>query len=98
MHAIPGGPFTREKPLPEAIIKALNEKYHLDDPIWKQYLDYWKDILRGDLGPSFQLANYTVNDLIAKGFPIAASPLSTTWEPIPRLWILNSTMLLKRVA
>ncbi len=72
MHAIPGGPFTREKPLPEAIIKALNEKYHLDDPIWKQYLDYWKDILRGDLGPSFQLANYTVNDLIAKGFPITA--------------------------
>ncbi|MBM7582745.1 oligopeptide transport system permease protein [Caldicoprobacter guelmensis] len=72
MHAIPGGPFTREKPLPEAIIKALNEKYHLDDPIWKQYLDYWKDILRGDLGPSFQLANYTVNDLIARGFPITA--------------------------
>ncbi|MCM8901883.1 ABC transporter permease [Caldicoprobacter algeriensis] len=72
MHAIPGGPFTRERPLPEAIIKALNEKYHLDDPIWKQYLDYWKDILRGDLGPSFQLANRTVNELIADGFPITA--------------------------
>lgn len=72
MHAIPGGPFTREKPLPEAIIKALNEKYHLDDPIWKQYLDYWKDILRGDLGPSFQLTNRTVNELIGLGFPITA--------------------------
>ncbi|SFP72728.1 ABC transporter permease [Caldicoprobacter faecalis] len=72
MHAIPGGPFTREKPLPEAIIKALNEKYHLDDPVWKQYLDYWKDILRGDLGPSFQLTNRTVNELIGLGFPITA--------------------------
>src|SRR5690606_17755936 len=72
MHAIPGGPFTREKPLPEAIIKALNEKYHLDDPVWKQYLDYWKDLLRGDLGPSFQLKHRSVNELIGLGFPITA--------------------------
>jgi len=72
MHAIPGGPFTREKPLPEAIIKALNEKYKLDDPVWKQYLDYWKDLFRGDLGPSFQLKHRSVNELISLGFPITA--------------------------
>ena len=42
MHSIPGGPFTREKPLPEVILRALNEKYHLDDPVWKQYVDrHW---------------------------------------------------------
>lgn len=40
MHAVPGGPFTREKALPEDTIKVLNERYHLDDPLWKQYLDY----------------------------------------------------------
>jgi oligopeptide transport system permease protein len=40
MHAVPGGPFTREKPLPAETIKILNERYHLDDPLWKQYLDY----------------------------------------------------------
>jgi oligopeptide transport system permease protein len=32
MHSVPGGPFTREKPLPPPVIEALNEKYHLDDP------------------------------------------------------------------
>jgi ABC-type dipeptide/oligopeptide/nickel transport system permease component len=40
MHAVPGGPFTREKALPAETIKILSERYHLDDPLWKQYLDY----------------------------------------------------------
>jgi ABC-type dipeptide/oligopeptide/nickel transport system permease component len=40
MHSIPGGPFTREKALPAETIKVLNERYHLDDPLWKQYVDY----------------------------------------------------------
>jgi ABC-type dipeptide/oligopeptide/nickel transport system permease component len=40
MHAVPGGPFTREKALPAETIKILNERYHLDDPLWKQYIDY----------------------------------------------------------
>jgi ABC-type dipeptide/oligopeptide/nickel transport system permease component len=44
MHAIPGGPFSREKPLPEATIALLNEKYNLDAPITEQYLDYIADI------------------------------------------------------
>jgi ABC-type dipeptide/oligopeptide/nickel transport system permease component len=40
MHAVPGGPFTREKALPAETIKILNARYHLDDPLWKQYFDY----------------------------------------------------------
>lgn len=40
MHAIPGGPFSREKALPEETIKILNERYHLDEPLWKQYVSY----------------------------------------------------------
>ena len=40
MHTVPGGPFSREKALPEATIKILNERYHLDDPLWLQYVDY----------------------------------------------------------
>jgi ABC-type dipeptide/oligopeptide/nickel transport system permease component len=40
MHAVPGGPFTQEKALPPDIIRTLNERYHLNDPLWKQYLDY----------------------------------------------------------
>jgi ABC-type dipeptide/oligopeptide/nickel transport system permease component len=40
MHAVPGGPFTQEKALPPETIKQLNERYHLDDPMWKQFVDY----------------------------------------------------------
>jgi oligopeptide transport system permease protein len=72
MHAIPGGPFTREKPLPEAIVKALNEKYHLDDPVYQQYFDYLKDLLHGDMGPSFIHKNRTVNEMLGNGFPMTA--------------------------
>ncbi len=45
MHAVPGGPFSREKPLPEATIAQLNAKYRLDEPLVMQYLYYMTDIL-----------------------------------------------------
>ena len=45
MHAIPGGPFTREKKLPAETVRVLNERYHLDDPLWKQYIDYVYNVL-----------------------------------------------------
>ena len=45
MHAVPGGPFSREKALPEETIKMLNERYHLDDPLWKQYGNYLYNVL-----------------------------------------------------
>lgn len=72
MHSIPGGPFTREKKLPPAIIKNLNAVYNLDDPLPKQYADYLGRVMRGDLGPSFKYENQTVNTIIARGFPISA--------------------------
>lgn len=45
MHAVPGGPFSREKTLPEAVIENLNSRYHLNDPLWKQYVSYLNDVL-----------------------------------------------------
>ena len=72
MRAIPGGPFTGEKALPPAVIEALNEKYHFNDPLWMQYLDYMKGVLTFNLGPSFKRVGVTVNDLIVAGFPISA--------------------------
>ncbi len=72
MHAIPGGPFASEKKLPEAIEKALNEKYHLDDPLHVQYFDYLKGVAVGDFGPSFKLKGQNVSDIIAQRFPVSA--------------------------
>jgi ABC-type dipeptide/oligopeptide/nickel transport system permease component len=40
MHAVPGGPFSREKKLPDETVKILNERYHLDDPLYVQYFNY----------------------------------------------------------
>ncbi|MBP8612696.1 MAG: ABC transporter permease [Candidatus Atribacteria bacterium] len=70
--AIPGGPFTKEKAVPEVVLQRLNEKYHFNDPLWKQYLSYMGDLIRGDLGPSFRYDALTVNDIVAKGFPVSA--------------------------
>lgn len=73
MHAIPGGPFTGEKNLPEAVMKNIIERYKLNDPLWKQYVDYLGNIVRGDFGPSFKYEDRSVNDIIADGFPVSAS-------------------------
>ena len=45
MHQVPGGPFDREKALPPEILANLNERYHLDRPLWRQYTQYLYDVL-----------------------------------------------------
>lgn len=72
MHSIPGGPFTREKPIPDEILQALNEKYNLDAPLYEQYFDYMKGLVKLDLGPSFSKVGMSVNDLLVSGFPVSA--------------------------
>ncbi len=72
MHSIPGGPFTREKPLPPNLVAALEEKYHFNDPLIKQYFDYMGGLVRFDLGPSFSKVGVTVNELISGGLPATA--------------------------
>lgn len=71
MHAIPGGPFTGERNLPPAVLKNIEARYHLDDPLWKQYGDYLANLARFDLGPSFKYAGRSVNDMIRESFPVS---------------------------
>ncbi len=71
MHAVPGGPFTSDRNLSEEVEAALNAKYHLDDPLPKQFFDYLKGLLHGDFGPSYKFTGKTVNDFIANGFPVS---------------------------
>lgn len=44
MHAVPGGPFDREKPLPRQTLELINRKYNLDAPLPEQYVSYIGDI------------------------------------------------------
>jgi len=71
-RAIPGGPFTREKPLPEAVRKNVEARYNLDKPIFVQYLNYMYNMIRFDFGPSFRYEALTVNDIIKQTFPVSA--------------------------
>ena len=73
MHAVPGGPFVSDKMMAPEIQAAINAKYHLDDPIWVQYLDYLRGIASLDLGPSFKYAGMSVNEIIAEGLPTTLS-------------------------
>src|SRR5688572_22945939 len=69
---VPGGPFTAEKAVTPEILRNLEAHYGLDQPLWKQYLDYLGSLVRGDLGPSFKYPNRTVNEIIADKLPISA--------------------------
>ena len=65
----PGGPFASEKKVTPEVMANLMHKYHMDEPLVKQYLRYMVDVLHGDLGPSFKNKDYTVNQLIGQSMP-----------------------------
>jgi len=71
IRVAPGGPFDTEKSLPPEIQANLEKKYHLDEPLYQQYFRYLGNIVRGDFGPSFQYKDFTVTELIARGFPVS---------------------------
>ena len=71
MHIVPGGPFEKEKNLPPAIQKNIEEKYHLDKPVITQYLLYMLSLSKGDFGPSYKYLGRNVNDIISQTFPVS---------------------------
>ncbi|GIO06964.1 oligopeptide transport system permease protein OppB [Brevibacillus reuszeri] len=72
MKAVPGGPFTSEKNVPDEIKAALEAKYKLNLPMHEQYFNYLKGVATWDLGPSFTEKSSTVNEMINRGFPVSA--------------------------
>ena len=73
LHLTPGGPFDSDKLMVPQIQHSIEARYHLDEPLWRQYLRYLNDLAHGDLGPSFQYRNTSVNELIAQGLPVDAA-------------------------
>jgi oligopeptide transport system permease protein len=66
LRTIPGGPFDfiGDKALPPTVVANLEAKYHLDDPVWKQFVDYLWGVIRLDFGPSYRQRGRTVNEII----------------------------------
>jgi oligopeptide transport system permease protein len=73
MQAVPGGPFVAEKTIPPATIAALKVKYGLDKPLFIQYLNYLKNAITFDFGPSFKYRNVKVMDSINMGFKVSGT-------------------------
>jgi oligopeptide transport system permease protein len=67
MHSVPGGPWDREKRLPQAVEDRLNAEYGLDQPLIVQYITWAGDFVTGDLGPSYRYKDRRVNDIVADG-------------------------------
>jgi oligopeptide transport system permease protein len=71
MRLAPGGPFARERKVPPEVEANLLKAYHLDQPLWQQFLHYLNGLLHGDFGPSFKYKDFSVADLIFGGFPVS---------------------------
>lgn len=69
MRFAPGGPFSLERPLPPQTMANIMATYRLDDPLWRQYLNYLGNAVTGDFGPSFIYKDNTVAELIGKALP-----------------------------
>jgi oligopeptide transport system permease protein len=67
----PGGPFSAEKKVPPQVLKNLEAKYHMDEPLMRQYFRYLGDLAHFDLGPSFKHSNRTVNEIIGESLPVS---------------------------
>lgn len=65
MKLLPGTPFTNENKLSPDQIYIMNEKYGLNDPLIVQYGNYMLNLLKGDLGISFQFNNTPVTQLLS---------------------------------
>lgn len=65
MHAVPGGPFDREKSLPPEIKANLMKRYHLDEPLYAQYFRYLYEVgiphFTTKVGPASLENDYLLN-------------------------------------
>jgi len=71
VHAAPGGPFDDERFLPAEIEANIAAAYHLDEPLYWQFLRYFGGVVRGDFGPSYSYRDYSVSELIGRSFPVS---------------------------
>lgn len=73
LHRLPGDPFESEKAIPPQVKANLMVKYGIDKPLGVQYVNYLKNVAKGDLGISMKEKGRTVNSVIKNSFPISAN-------------------------
>jgi oligopeptide transport system permease protein len=73
MRSVPGGPFSSERQVPQAVKENFERRYRLDQPLPVQYFEHLVNTIQLDFGLSFKLVDFSVNEVIAAGFPVSAS-------------------------
>jgi oligopeptide transport system permease protein len=71
VYALPGDPIRAlagDRPVSPAVVKVLTDRFHLDDPLWRQYWEYLKALISGDLGTDFR--GRPVLDTISRTLPV----------------------------
>jgi len=71
MNAIPGGPFSKEKAGDPAVQKILEERFHLDKPVYEQFFIYLGNIFQGDFGISLKTGR-DISQTIGESFAVSA--------------------------
>jgi oligopeptide transport system permease protein len=75
IRIIPGDPIQAqfgERRIPDNLRAAYVERYHFNEPLWKQYVLYMKDIFQFDLGDS--VANQRpINEIFRESLPRTAT-------------------------
>ena len=69
--AIPGDPIRAlagDRFLPEGVQAALNERFGLDQPLWRQYWNYLTGVFQGDFGTDFR--GRPVADIMRQSLPV----------------------------
>ena len=70
-HAVPGGPFEKDRRMPPEVKKRLEEYYGLDKPLASQLVTYVGNLCKGDLGPSLKYPGWSVNEIIGSRIPVS---------------------------
>jgi oligopeptide transport system permease protein len=71
MRAAPGNPFSTDRKLPPEILKNIEAKYHMDQPLIVQYGEYLGGVLHGDLGPSLKYRDKSVLEIIKENYRVS---------------------------
>lgn len=80
VFALKGDPIAAlagDRPLPATVVATLRERYHLDEPLWQQYLRYLGGLLQGDLGTDF--TGRSVSARMASRWPTTIVLALTAW-------------------
>ena len=71
IRVAPGGPFDANRKATPEVMANLKRAYHLDEPLPEQFARYLWGVAQLDFGPSFKYRDYSVSELIFRGFPIS---------------------------